>query len=356
MSNHDLDWLAAQRPSRAGADREAHDRALLALLRHATARPAARHRGLSLPRPRGSRMLTLATGSGMAAIAAAVVLSAGGQAGTPATSGSAASAHGASPTLPVVVSHHRAKSPLIRLADDISTSTAPGNATLVQRTTHTGGQNITVYDLYTDSGPYYFSRNESGMPAQVSGNHDQGDGLFAREVAAAEEAASGNVQQGALDLANAPAPNGRYRITSATETTPTPAELAAAKAKAKLVGQPVSPGTDFDNWAWEDAQDAIIAGAGNPQVRAGVLKILALLPGVTVSQGTGPDGQPTLVLTAGAYEVGANYQEQLTVNAENGMPVQFVGGAPGQAPETTVDYQVRRVTLSDVAAGQLPSF
>ncbi|MGH2927454.1 MAG: hypothetical protein ACRDL8_04570, partial [Solirubrobacteraceae bacterium] len=105
----------------------------------------------------------------------------------------------------------------------------------------------------------------------------------------------------------------------------------------------------FNNYAWENSQDALIAGAGDPQVRAGVLQILSTLPGVTVTQGTS-DGQPTLVLTAGSPEMGYGYSEQLTINADTGVPVQFVGGVPGKAPATTVDYKVSRVGYPALAA------
>ncbi len=350
MNNHDLDWVAAQRPGRSGADTEAHDRALLELLRHATSNPSSsQRRRLTLGGAFLTRTFGITATVGMAAIAAAVVLSAGGSTGLAVRGAGNNSVHTA------VTPHHSTRSPLVRLADDVSTSAVPpGNATLVQRTTHTGGQNVTVYDLYGDNGTYYFSQNESGLAGQVSGDHNQGAGLFGREVAAAKEAAAGNVQQGALDMANAPDPTSSHRITSTTETSLTPAEKAAAKLKAKLTGVPAGSGSLFDNWAWEDSQDAIIAGAGDPQVRAGVLKILAMLPGVTVTRGSS-GGQPTLVLTGGADEVGAGYQEQLTINADTGMPIGFVGGSPNGAPATQVDYQVARVTLSSVAAGQLPA-
>ena len=354
MNNHDLDWLAEQRPQRRGTDKEAHDRALLSVLHHATSRPSNHRRSggrLKISGLVNRRMLAVATGTGMAAIAAAVVLSAGNGAKLTTTS-----THGSSRVMQAVVRHHSTKSPLIRLADNVSASAAPtGDATLVQRTTITGGQNITVYDLYGDNGTYYFSQDESGMPAQVSGGDNQGGGQFGREVAAAKKAASGNVQQAAIDMANAPDPN-RSPLLTPSNSVLTPAEEAGAKLKAKLTGTPPSPGTLFDNWAWEDSQDAMIAGAGNPQVRAGVLQILATLPGVTVTHGTSADGQPTLVLTGGADEVGSGYQEQLTVNAETGMPISFVGGPPSGSPATQVEYKVARVTLSDVAAGQLPSF
>ena len=108
----------------------------------------------------------------------------------------------------------------------------------------------------------------------------------------------------------------------------------------------------FDNWAWENSLDALIAGSGQPQVRAGVLRILATLPGVTVTSGT-TGGQPTLVLTSGAAETGAGYTEQLTINASTGVPVSFVGGSSVAQPAATVTYQVTRVTLSDVSRGRL---
>jgi hypothetical protein len=355
MNNHDLDWLAGQRPQRRGADKDAHDRALLSLLRHTTSRPDNQRRSrrrLKISGLVNQRMLAVATGTGVAAIAAAVVLSAGNGAKLTTTG-----THGSnSRVLQAVARHHSTKSPLIRLADNVSASAAPtGDATFIQRTTITGGQNITVYDLYGDNGTYYFSRDESGMPAQVSGGDNQGGGLFGREVAAAKEGVSGNVQQAAIDMANAPDPN-RSPLLTPSNSVPTPAEEAGAKLKAKLTGTPLSPGTLFDNWAWENSQDAMIAGAGDPQVRAGVLQILATLPGVTVTHGTSADGQPTLVLTGGPDEVGSGDQEQLTVNAETGMPIGFVGGAPSGSPGTQVEYKVARVTLSDVAAGQLPSF
>ena len=51
----------------------------------------------------------------------------------------------------------------------------------------------------------------------------------------------------------------------------------------------------IDSWVWGDATDALEAGAGNPQVRAGVLRLLSTVSGVVVTQGT-LDGQPTLVV------------------------------------------------------------
>jgi hypothetical protein len=202
---------------------------------------------------------------------------------------------------------------------------------------------VTVYDLYTDNGQYFFSPTESGLAQQVSSQHNLAGGLFAREVAAARLAATGDVQTAAQDMADAPDPS---NVISPTQT----ANSAAIAAKEAATGQPQT-GSLFDNWVWEDSQDAIIAGSGDPQVRAGVLRILATLPDVSVTPGTS-GGQSTLVLTAGAPELGSGYTEQLTINATTGLPVSFTGGAPGQTPSATVTYQVSRVTSSDIAAGK----
>jgi len=102
----------------------------------------------------------------------------------------------------------------------------------------------------------------------------------------------------------------------------------------------------FDNWVWGNSQDALIAGAGNPQVRAGVLRILSTLPDVAVTR-TATDGRPTLTLTATAPAMPSGYQEQLIIDADTGTPVEFLGGAPGN-PAVTVTYDVTRVSTSDL--------
>jgi hypothetical protein len=348
MTDHDLDWVAAQRPDRRPTDATAHDRALLALLRHASSQPAPRRgrHGRWRMGGRAPRPLTLATTGVAAIVAALLAFAAGGKQGT-------------APALGIQT--HTDGPALVRLAGNISASaTPPGNATLVQRTTTLsaqaagGPETVTVYDLYGDNGTSYFSLSESGMSAQVAAGNNQAGGLFAREIAAAQAAATGNVAQAALALANAPDTNGQPQITPTTGTSA--ADLASAKFKDKLTGFPYDPNaTIYDNRVWENAQDALIAGAGNPEVRAGVLKILATLPGVTVTDGTSA-GQPTLVLTGGSDEVGPDYQEQLTINAQTGTPISFVGGPPNGTPATQVSYKVARVTLSQVAAGTLPSF
>ena len=336
MSNQDLNWLSSQQPQRMGTDHGARERALLKLLKHTTSQPRAR--SFSLPGRLRKPYFSVVAVGGVAAVTAALVLSAG----TAVNSGPGAGAAHLKPRAhsPLTGTH---RSPLVRLADYVGASTAPtGDATLVARTTTNGSNTVTVYDLYADNGQYFFSPTESGLAGQVGANNNLAGGLFAREVAAAKLAATGNVQTAAEDMAIAPDP-------SKTISPNQPSNTTADRAKEAATGE-AQTGSLYDNWVWENSQDALIAGSGQPDVRAGVLQILATLPGVTVTQGSS-DGQPTLVLSAGTPELGSGYTEQLTINADSGVPIEFVGGAPGATPTAQVNYQVSRVTLANLPSG-----
>ncbi|HEX3956450.1 MAG TPA: hypothetical protein VHZ03_07430 [Trebonia sp.] len=237
--------------------------------------------------------------------------------------------------------------PLVTLAANVAAEPRPaGDATLVERETGAPGQaGVNVWDLYTDDGRYFFSRTEAGLPAQVNENNNQGDGMFGLEVAAAEYAATGDLDTAALKMAWA-------------QRTPVPAWL-SAQVKNISAG-----GLQIDNYVWESCEDALVAGSGNPQVRAGVLRLVSVLPGITVTHGT-TDGQPTLTLTAGKAELGAvgidkadpkvetgpAYQEAITINASTGIPLQIASGPAGKVTGT-VTYVVTRVSLAGIASGK----
>jgi hypothetical protein len=238
--------------------------------------------------------------------------------------------------------------PLVTLAAQLAASPRPaGDATLVKRDTTTPGEgSVTVWDLYTDDGRYFFSRTAAGLPAQVRENNNQADGIFGREIAAATYAVTGNLDTAMLKMASP------YK-------TPVPAWLSAQ------VPHISDGGLQIDDYVWEDCEDALIAGAGNPQVRAGVLRLVSALPGISVTHGTA-DGQPTLTLTAGAGELGfmnneeaspgaapgSVYQEAITINADTGIPLKIVSGPDGKGGPI-VTYAVTRVSLADVTAGKV---
>jgi hypothetical protein len=240
-----------------------------------------------------------------------------------------------------------AQRPLVKLVADLSAAPRPtGDATLVERETGAPGQaSIDVWDLYADDGRYFFSPTEAGLPAQVKENNDQADGQFGREVTAATYAATGNLDTAALKMAWPYA-------------TAVPAWL-SAQVKSISVG-----GTQIDNYIWENCEDALIAGSGNPKVRAGVLRLVSSLPDVRVTNGT-VDGQHTVTLTAGSAELGDSgidkadpkketgpaYQEAITINAKTGIPLEITSGSAGKLAGT-IKYAVTRVSLAALAAGK----
>jgi hypothetical protein len=287
-------------------------------------------------------------GIGVGVVAVAAVAAVGvASAGSPAPAGTAQDG-GAHVGASTSSTGSGARPPLVKLAADLAAAPPPaGDATLVERETGAPGRaSIDVWDLYTDGGRYFFSQTEAGLPAQVKGNNNQGDGQFGREVAAAAYAATGDRDTAALRMAW-PYP------------TPVPAWL-SAQVKNMSAG-----GMQIDNYVWENCEDALVAGSGNPRVRAGVLRLVSALPGITVTHGT-VDGQPALTLTAGAAELGnagidkANpkadtgpaYQEAITINAATGIPLEVASGPAGQVAGT-VTYVVTRVNLADIAAGKL---
>lgn len=281
---------------------------------------------------------TLIGAASVAAVAALAVTGLSLATGPGKTLGAAS--HGAIPSLTV----QRPKNPggetvLARLASAALASPPPaGNATLVIRSeVGNGGATILGADLYTDSGEYFYAPTEYGLPAQIAAGNDRGDGMFAREIAAATDAATGNLTSAAEEMETAPSPS----------TTAPPQGSALA-----------------NNWLWEDSLDALVAGSGNRTVRAGVMRLISLIPEVEVTDTTA-NGEPAVQIMATfpntskcstcGPPVGGGVQEQLTIDATTGIPVSFSGGAPGQPPAGQLTYQVSRVTVDQLARGHFPA-
>jgi hypothetical protein len=313
----------------------------------------ARHR-----RPR-RRMLAIGGTAGFGIAAVAVALIATSMSRPPVASprpvaGGPTASHSATPTTPAM------SSPLVLLADTITATanTQPGDATLVFRsTTFTDGQAPgSGFDLYTDSGPYYWAPTESGLPAQIATHHNLGDGLFTREIAAAEYAVHGNLATARERMADAPDPALAGKSPSAQMS---PMLL---KVKAEMLGVKAAPGQSLaaaydkaymDSWVWSNATDALEAGAGNPLVRAGVLRLLSTVSGVVVTHGT-LDGQPTLVVGDVTPSLNGNGTSEgaMTLNATTGVPLEYTDGAVGKTPDSTTTYEVSRVTVANILAGK----
>ena len=294
-------------------------------------------------RARREKMRTLATGGGVALTVAAVAAAAVGLAGSsqnaPAPTTSAAPA--AAPALQ-----------LKRLADVVLASDVrpAGDATEVIRTTTLTGQAPTVgADLYADNGKYFYSDDPAALPALVRADVNLANGVFGRDVAAAQFAANGGelltaqkrMAVAALD------PGTPYRFVEGQAPSPFPAGLTSTQKK-EYVAQhlPKVAVVDFRS-TWSNSLDALIAGAGRPDVRAGVIRILSTLPTVTVSATT-TDGRPTLTVSNAEVDSSGTYVESLVLDAKDGVPIRLAGGEKGLPTSVTITYQVTRETLSKI--------
>jgi hypothetical protein len=334
---------------------EAYERAR-ATLREAMAesgpRPEAtplRARGSS--RARNRRLGTLGKvgiGAGITAVAAAaaVLLATTPTPRHAAPAGSAAQA-------PAVTS------PLVTLAASIKASegSLPGNASLVIAKQVNGGRLMqVVYALFTDSGKLYLGDNKKSLMTEVVRHENQADFTNAREIAAARYAATGDLATARVRMVDA-LPNDFFLSYAARKKI---WEKGAAARKA-LLREKKFKGTlkmptgkalqdDINNTLWTASTIALSWGAGNPEIRAGVLRLLSTIPEVTVAKST-THGQPTLTITAGPPLFGDSSDQVLTVNASTGIPISSVESGAGLPRAVETDH-VSRVTMAHIKAGK----
>jgi hypothetical protein len=288
-------------------------------------------------------------GLGLAAVAAAALAVSG-----------AISTQSGTRAIPTTTALHGG--PLVALAADITAHQLhqPGNATLVISLGLTRvGKHLRYSEgdrgaeLFTDAGTYYDASLDppsdasytprsdeyydahpvSLLRAEIAAHVTTSNAQFADEEAAAIKAAEGNLSAARRQMAEAL----RGVVTCGD------CVLSARPGSFGLV--PV------DAWIWEDSKQALEKGAGNPEVRAGVLRLIATLPDVIVTHTT-TDGRSTLTLRVGRPEAGMTHYQSLVIDAHTGTPVRFSAGPGTDPPETTVTYHVRRVTVSAFTAGR----
>ena len=342
---------------------EAYERAratLGAAMVQAPGAAPARGKRLSLV---GGRRRTFGTagkvgiGAGIGAVAAAVAIVLVATS-APRTAAPAGSSTGASTGL--AAQPPAAGSPLVTLAADIKAtgSSVPGDASLAIVSQVIGGKLMQVYyGLYTDGGALYSGDDKKTLVSAVDEHANQADSVDTREVAAARYAATGNLTTARELMVNA-TPNW-YALgqgTAARNAAWQKGEAQRAQImKEKGIKTPIKEPTgkalqaDIDDSVWDNSIDSLTWGAANPEIRAGVLRLLSTLPEVTVAKST-TGGQPTLTLTAGAALLDGGKQV-LTINAKTGMPITSVVTLP-QVATSVETYQVSRVTLAGVKAGK----
>ncbi|XVV00951.1 hypothetical protein ACQPW3_26465 [Actinosynnema sp. CA-248983] len=287
---------------------------------------------------------------GAAAVAAAVVLATtGGSVPT----GPSTSTEAAAP--PVV------ESPLVELASQVkAAATLPGDSSLVIGTkTAPDGTPHVHYTLYTDTGRIFKGGSAQSLAASVAKNDDQAQPYDVRVMAAARQAANGDVEQARVAM-----------VTAATNAlgvglSPAEAEKAWADAQAEIRDKVPTPrprptGKELEslisNHLWSNTTYALFVGAANAEVRAGVLKLLATIEEVTVGT-TDVDGRRALTITTSPDVLGGHASAVLTIDADNGLPIRDevfpAENSPTPSKYAVVTYKSSRVTLADVVAGKI---
>ncbi|MFG1996708.1 hypothetical protein ACGFJ7_42695 [Actinoplanes sp. NPDC048988] len=217
-----------------------------------------------------------------------------------------------------------------------------GDATLVLRDqTLFDGKRVKVWDLWADQGGYYFATTRDGLPAQVRGGKIRGEDSYREYVAAAKAAATGDLNAARKRMIVAGAPKGAPVPTEAPGYShPAPANTKIPAAVREGMRTNIA-----DNRVWNNVLDALHAGAGDPVVQAGALRLLDQMPEVKVAPGT-LDGKQVLNLTVGMPAMPGESPQTITIDAATGVPLKLSNGSDG-----STTFVVTRISLADVKKG-----
>ncbi|MEW2144099.1 hypothetical protein AB0869_14930 [Micromonospora vinacea] len=248
------------------------------------------------------------------------------------------------------------RAPLMTLAGSITTATpSAGDAWLVKATQVHGTKTMqVVYTLYTDGHAIYTGNSVKDIKRAIARHQDQmTDGGYAPLLTAAVAAADSSPADGRTQMLKA-AKDPLVGLDPAAQKAVWDKQQADAQVIIKQKGgnaepKPYSPQAvqrHFDNALWAYSTQALSAGDGNTQVRAGVLRLLSTISAVSVKNST-THGKATLTITAGPEVFGGEGSEVLTIDATTGMLVKDVSTVPGLPPASTT-YESSRVTKADL--------
>jgi hypothetical protein len=258
------------------------------------------------------------------------------------------------------------ESRLVTLAADVKASggSLPGDASLVIRTTTApDGKPYITYNLYTDKGEIFFAEDRSALTGVVVRGDNLADSYNSSVIAAARFAASNDLDKARVQMVNA------SRNAWGLGLSPAEAQKVWDKSEAELMpilkqkgfkgplprprptGKALEDG--INNTLWSNSDSALVTGAANPEVRAGVLRLMSTIPDVSVTKTTA-NGQPALNLTAGSALFAGHSEYVLTINAQTGLPIRSENTktAPGEKPSPASTYESSRVQVADIAAGK----
>jgi hypothetical protein len=239
-----------------------------------------------------------------------------------------------------------------------------GDASLVIRsTTAPNGKPYVTYNLCTDKGEIFFAEEQSALTGAVVRGDTLADSYDSSVIAATRFAASSDLDKARARMINAspnawgvglsPAEAQKVWDAAQAETIP----LLKAKGienpqpRPRPTGKALEDG--INNILWSNSFSALAAGAANPEVRAGVLRLMSTIPDVSVTKAT-VNGQPALNLTAGSALFAGHSEYVLTINAQTGLPIRSDNNktASGEKPSPSATYESSRVKVADIAAGK----
>ncbi|MET8260512.1 hypothetical protein [Micromonospora sp. NPDC005205] len=295
----------------------------------------------------------IGAGVGVAAAAAvvAVVLNSSATGGTEASKDSPAATSSST-----TVDRSAERAPLMTLAGSIKTLTpSAGDAWLVKATQVHGTKTMqVVYTLYTDGHAIYTGNSVKDIKRAIVRHQDQmTEGGYAPLLEAAVAAADSSPADGRTQMLKA-AKDPLVGLDPAAQKAVWDKQQADAQVIIKQKGgnakpKPYTPQAvqrHFDNALWTYSTEALSAGDGNTQVRAGVLRLLSTIAAVSVKDST-THGKATLTITAGPEVFGGEVSEVLTIDATTGMLVKNVSTVPG-LPRSFTTYESSRVTTADL--------
>ncbi|WP_422735688.1 hypothetical protein ACN263_18740 [Micromonospora sp. WMMD729] len=295
-------------------------------------------------------------GAGVGVVAAAAVVAV--VLNSPATGGIEASKDSSAATTsgPTTVDESAERAPLMTLAGSIKTVTpTEGDAWLVKATQVHGTRTMqVVYTLYTDGHAIYTGNSVKDIKRAIARHQDQmKDGGYAPLLKAAVAAADSSPAGGRVQMLKA-AEDPLVGLDPAAQKAVWDKQQADVQVIIKQKGgnakpKPYSPEAverHFDNALWTFSTEALSAGDGNTQVRAGVLRLLSTISAVDVKNST-THGRATLTITAGPEVFGGEGSEVLTIDATTGMLVKDVSTVPG-LPRASTTYESSRVLKADL--------
>jgi hypothetical protein len=249
---------------------------------------------------------------------------------------------------------------LVQLAADITVKQVKltGNATVEIRNQSPTSDKMGAngVDLYTDDGTYYWGDNWSDLQQAIAQRQDDGQGQFKRDIAAALYAVNGNIDTARARMAIANYVPGALSAKAEAQARQVLIQKLKAIDKLKHIKYtPPKPETpeqqkeSTDSFIWMNATDALTAAPENPQVRAGVLRIMATMPNLVVTD-TNTAGQATLTLTD-SWPALSRDVEQMVINATTGLPV-AMSDQSQNSPLSVFYYHPSRVNLADIEAGK----